>query len=163
MACFLLSAVVFSVIFFEQFLRVVSNILGPDQAQFFAGPDLGPSYLQRPSAEDTRIVHKIAKIRSDATECMVNTIKLQTVWIQIRANILSGFIWICPDSIDYQQTLNQHEPSILFVDKGKPCRPRSDWAKMWGLILQCQTVLMQIRFGILLGLIWDHASCFQRS
>ena len=31
----------------------VSNSLDPDQARHFVGPDLGPSYLQRLSADDT--------------------------------------------------------------------------------------------------------------
>ena len=31
----------------------MSNILDPDQAQHFVGPDLGPNCLQRLSADDT--------------------------------------------------------------------------------------------------------------
>ena len=31
----------------------VSNSLDPDQARRFVGPDLGPNYLQRLSADDT--------------------------------------------------------------------------------------------------------------
>ena len=33
----------------------VSNSLDPDQAQHLLGPDLGPNYLQRLSADDIRI------------------------------------------------------------------------------------------------------------
>ena len=40
------------------------------------------------------------------TERMVYIIKEQTVWIQIRSNILSGLIWIWPDFEDYQQTMH---------------------------------------------------------
>ena len=32
----------------------VSNILDPDQAPHFVGPDLGPKCLQKLSADDTR-------------------------------------------------------------------------------------------------------------
>ena len=32
----------------------VSNSLDPDQARLFVWPDLGPNYLQRLSADDTR-------------------------------------------------------------------------------------------------------------
>ena len=31
----------------------MSNSFDPDQAQHFAGPDLGPNYLQRLSADET--------------------------------------------------------------------------------------------------------------
>ena len=37
---------------FRNMIRV-SNILDPDQARHFVGPDLGPNCLQRFSADDT--------------------------------------------------------------------------------------------------------------
>ena len=57
--------------------------------------DLGPFYLQRLSADGTRIVSKkLTNInivsflwdidKSVATEHVVSTIRVQTVWIQIR-------------------------------------------------------------------------------
>ena len=49
----------FKVIFFKKILRL-SNILGPNLAQGFVGPDLGPSYLQRSSA-GIKIVGKVLK------------------------------------------------------------------------------------------------------
>ena len=52
-ACFLLSQ---NQHFQKKSLRNtirVSNILDPDQAQHFVGPDLGPNCLQRLSADDT--------------------------------------------------------------------------------------------------------------
>ena len=33
----------------------MSNSLDPDQAQHFVGPDLGPNFLQRSSADDTGV------------------------------------------------------------------------------------------------------------
>ena len=68
-------------------------------------PDLGPSYLQRLSVDKTKIVGKeltnmsIVSFlwdidESDATECVVSTIKVQTVLIQIRPDLTSGLIWI---------------------------------------------------------------------
>ena len=76
-------------IFFEKFFRV-SNRLVYDQAKH-----LGSSYLQRFSADDKRIVGKeltnmsiVTFLRDidkpDATERVVSTIRVQTVWIQIR-------------------------------------------------------------------------------
>ena len=44
----------------------VSNRLGPDQARHFVGPDMGPNYLQKLSADNTRrqrIKHKVFKYR----------------------------------------------------------------------------------------------------
>ena len=41
-------------------------------------PDLGPSYLQKLSADD---------IVGDASERVVSTIRVQTVWIQIRPDL----------------------------------------------------------------------------
>ena len=56
---------------------------------------MGTSYLHRLSVDDTRIVGKELTTMSmvaflwdidkpDATECMVSTIRVQTVWIKIR-------------------------------------------------------------------------------
>ena len=40
--------------FFQEYGTIrVSNSLDPDQARHFVGPDLGPNYLQRLSADDT--------------------------------------------------------------------------------------------------------------
>ena len=54
---FLLSNV-FKVFFFKKFSRV-SNIMGQDPAKGIAGPDMGPSNLQRLSVEHTRVVGKV--------------------------------------------------------------------------------------------------------
>ena len=50
---FWLCAFFFKVVFFKKILRL-SNILGPNLAQGFVGPDLSPSYLQRSSAEELK-------------------------------------------------------------------------------------------------------------
>ena len=56
-SCFLLSAdFFFKIIFFENSFRNnmrVSNSFDPDQARHFVGPDLGPNFLQKSSADDT--------------------------------------------------------------------------------------------------------------
>ena len=58
-SCILSSVDFFPNQFFFKFLfrntLRVSNSLDPDQAQRTSRPDLGPSFLQRLSAEDTRI------------------------------------------------------------------------------------------------------------
>ena len=56
---FWLSAFFFKVIFFKKILRL-SNILVPNLAKGFVGPDLGPSYLQR-SSVGIKIVDKVLK------------------------------------------------------------------------------------------------------
>ena len=45
----------FKIIFFEKYFQEYhqSNILDPDQAQLFVGPDLGPNCIQRLSSDDT--------------------------------------------------------------------------------------------------------------
>ena len=39
----------------------MSNSLDPNQAQHFVGPDLGPNYFQRLSADNTLIVKELKK------------------------------------------------------------------------------------------------------
>ena len=56
-SCVLLSADFFQDLFFRKILSEeilsVSNNLDPYQAQHFIGPDLGPNFLQRLSADAT--------------------------------------------------------------------------------------------------------------
>ena len=58
-ACFFLSSAIFfkNLLFLKNSFRNtirVSNSLDPDQAQHFAGPDLGPNCFQRLSTDDAR-------------------------------------------------------------------------------------------------------------
>ena len=74
----------FLVIFFEKFFRVQTDWIKirPNNRL-----DLGPSYLQRSSADDTRKVGKrltnisIVSFLRDIVKHMVPTIRVQTVWI----------------------------------------------------------------------------------
>ena len=40
----------------------VSNSLDPDQARHYVGPDLGPNFLQRLSADDTSMHVKLMEL-----------------------------------------------------------------------------------------------------
>ena len=49
---FLLPADLFLQFFFQNTI-IVLNSLGPDQTRHFVGPDMGPNFLKRLSADDT--------------------------------------------------------------------------------------------------------------
>ena len=63
--------------------------LDPDQAQQSVGPDLGPNYLIRLTAEDQ---YKFFKFYTALQEFTLS--ECQTVWIHIRPNNLPVLIWV---------------------------------------------------------------------
>ena len=60
----------------------MSNSLDPDQARRNVGPDLGPKYLQRLSADDTS--------RQRANLLLTNTLCVQTVKTLVRLCRIAG-------------------------------------------------------------------------
>ena len=98
--CFL--CLPFLIIIFEKFFRVQTDWI---KIRPNVRSDLGPSYLQRLSADNTRKVGKKVNqhkhsfllwdiVKPDATERVVSTIRVQTVWIQIRPDQTPGLIWV---------------------------------------------------------------------
>ena len=78
----------------------------PDQARKDVGPDLGPSYLQMLSADVTiRQRAKLIRNNGHTSRKTLSRIRSewQTVWIQIRPDILSGLIWIQNVCNSYQR------------------------------------------------------------
>ena len=84
-------------------LSWVSNILDPDQARHYVGPDLGLNCLQRSVIQATHYSWTHQSIPRIQTEPNLKTIpaswyapchECQTVWIQIRTIIMSGLIWV---------------------------------------------------------------------
>ena len=94
---------------FHAFCRLLQcqMVSDPDQARQGVGPDLGPSYLQRLSA-DVTIRQRANLIRNNGHTSRKTLSRIrsewQTVWIQIRPDILSGLIWIQNVCNNYQQT-----------------------------------------------------------
>ena len=84
---------------FHAFCRLLQcqMVSDPDQARQGVGPDLGSSYLQRLSADVTsRQRAKLIRNNGHTSQKTLSKIRSewQTVWIQIRPDILSGLIWI---------------------------------------------------------------------
>ena len=81
----------------------MSNLLNPDQNRHFVSPDLGPNCLQR-----------LSDILSGTlSEC-------QTLWIQIRTDILSVLIWVQTVCKGYQIFFQEHYQNV------KPFESRSE-------------------------------------
>ena len=76
----------------------MSNSLDPDQDKHSVGPDLDPNCLQRLSADDKSLNNFFPKILSGTHSVY------QTVWIQIRTDILSVLIWVQNVCKGYQKT-----------------------------------------------------------
>ena len=83
----------------------VSNSLEPDQARNYVGPDVGPNCLQRLSAADTNRQTSADIFQHQFFRKILSWIpsECQTVWIQIRPDIMSGLIWVQTVCNGYQQ------------------------------------------------------------
>ena len=58
----------------------------------------------------------------------------QTIWIQIRRDILSGLIWIqtvCNGYLQTSKRVNPYKPSIIFVGHMQTVHSRIRCHKMW--------------------------------
>ena len=64
-------------IFFRNAFEV-SNSLDPDQARHFVGPDLGPNFLQRLSADDIRR-QRVDIVRSLSVQMFTVNTKFQSI------------------------------------------------------------------------------------
>ena len=105
----------------------MSNSSDPDQDRPSDGPDLGLNFLQKVSADGTK-----SQVDKTPSEC-------QTVWIQIRTDLLSVLIWVKTVCKRYQQ----------MTLKANYIKTPSE----------CQTVWIQIRPDLLSGLIWVQTVC----
>ena len=154
-----------------------SNSLDPDQARYFVWPDLGPTCLQKLSADDTRVYRvKLILFLKEATPvenviCLYIFVafylfeftcwaifhalfvvcwhfskltfkkillrmlsKCQTVWIQIKTNILLILIWVQTVCKAYQQRTKVTASKDRVNDKiCRKCKFKWDykWATTW--------------------------------
>ena len=157
----------------------VSNSLDPDQARHFVGPDLNRNCSQRLSADGSSrptlcLLGNFACLLSSA-DFFKNQLfrkilsgiqsECQTVWIQIRPNILSGLIWIQTVCQGYQLTaladLLFAYWVILhaFLSSADFFQNQLFRKVLSGVPSECQTVRIQIRPDILSALICIQTVC----
>ena len=80
----------------------MSNRLDPDQARHFVGPDLGPNYLQRLSADNTSR-QRVSPYPANFFAPKCSLLITSAAYIQMHTRIL----------LPWEQTLNPEEQSDL--------------------------------------------------